>query len=109
MGQRGKFTVNNEDEGKDKGITVTFDELHELDGNFTPVGKTGNVKHTVNSFATQDFKVEDMVDVHINDTVPASLITFRSLVNNIGQIKVDTYIIKKSGIVGPPDAQWEVA
>eukprot|EP00450_Noctiluca_scintillans_P006922 CAMPEP_0194481062 /NCGR_PEP_ID=MMETSP0253-20130528/3656_1 /TAXON_ID=2966 /ORGANISM="Noctiluca scintillans" /LENGTH=639 /DNA_ID=CAMNT_0039320525 /DNA_START=154 /DNA_END=2073 /DNA_ORIENTATION=- len=110
LGQSGKFTLYKEALGKSAdpdAVTVTMSGLYELDEDGEEVGTSGSTKHSINTFAAQDFTVEDAVETSI-DGVPASLIKFSSSVSTIGQITVDTWVIESSGTVGPPNETWSV-
>ncbi|CAE8644381.1 unnamed protein product [Polarella glacialis] len=109
MGQSGKFTVYDERSGKGSGIQLTMDALREVDADGTSVGASGSVKHSINTFAAQDFSIADAEDVTFgNSQVPALKISFSSSISTIGNIRVDTYVIGKSGLVGPPGEEWAV-
>merc|ERR1712136_276599 len=110
LGQSGKFTLYKEALGKSAdpdAVTVTMSGLYELDEDGEEVGTSGSTKHSINTFAAQDFTVEDAVETSI-DGVPASLIKFYSSVSTIGQITVDTWVIESLGTVGPPNETWSV-
>ncbi|CAE8704958.1 unnamed protein product [Polarella glacialis] len=109
MGQSGKFTVYDERSGKGSGIQLTMDALREVDADGNSVGASGSVKHSINTFAAQDFSIADAEDVTLgNRQVPALKISFSSSISTIGKIKVDTYVIGKSGLLGPPGEEWAV-
>eukprot|EP00929_Paragymnodinium_shiwhaense_P042545 TRINITY_DN21_c2_g1_i1.p1 TRINITY_DN21_c2_g1~~TRINITY_DN21_c2_g1_i1.p1 ORF type:complete len:638 (-),score=117.56 TRINITY_DN21_c2_g1_i1:229-2061(-) len=107
MGQSGKFTVYDEKKGKNSGITITMDALSEVGSDGNAVGASGSTKHSINTFAAQAFTIDPQVDVSLGD-VDTSLISFSSPISTIGQIQVDTYIIKNAGMVGPPGEEWSV-
>eukprot|EP00928_Gymnodinium_smaydae_P084533 TRINITY_DN677_c0_g1_i10.p1 TRINITY_DN677_c0_g1~~TRINITY_DN677_c0_g1_i10.p1 ORF type:complete len:580 (-),score=74.67 TRINITY_DN677_c0_g1_i10:841-2523(-) len=110
QGQSGKFTVYNSQQGKSQGITINMDALREVDALGNTVGATGpkNEKHSFNSFATQQFTIEDAEAVVVGN-VEATLIKFHSPINTIGKIQVDTYVMAGAGLVGPPGEKWAVA
>jgi len=110
LGQSGKFTIYDEDLGEEdpNKVTVQLDYLYEIaaDGE-TKVGNTGNPKHSVETFANQQFVIEDPVDTTIGN-VGAQLISFYSSVNGIGNIELDTYILKSNGTIGTDEESWAV-
>jgi len=56
--QSGKFTiVPKGSSGNSVGIRVTMDALREVNATGEAVGQTCSVKHSVNTFAAQDFTV----------------------------------------------------
>mmetsp|Transcript_4509 Transcript_4509/g.13160 ORF Transcript_4509/g.13160 Transcript_4509/m.13160 type:complete len:313 (-) Transcript_4509:209-1147(-) len=121
QGQSGKFTVYKESEGKAKGIQITMDALRELDSAGNAVGASGSTKHSINTFAAQAFTIaapEDVTlsagqleDGNASDTsgVSASKISFSSPVSSIGTVRIDTYIMKEAGNLGPPNETWAVS
>eukprot|EP00928_Gymnodinium_smaydae_P084538 TRINITY_DN677_c0_g1_i16.p1 TRINITY_DN677_c0_g1~~TRINITY_DN677_c0_g1_i16.p1 ORF type:complete len:416 (-),score=59.29 TRINITY_DN677_c0_g1_i16:838-2028(-) len=110
QGQSGKFTVYDSIQGKAQGITINMDALREVDASGKAVGATGpkDSKHSFNSFATQQFTIEDAETVKV-DNVEATLIKFHSPINTIGKIQVDTYVMGGAGQVGPPGEKWAVS
>mmetsp|Transcript_33888 Transcript_33888/g.89809 ORF Transcript_33888/g.89809 Transcript_33888/m.89809 type:complete len:354 (+) Transcript_33888:74-1135(+) len=122
QGQSGKFTIYNENEGLASGIQINMDALRELDSAGQAVGASGSTHHSINTFAAQEFTIEPVEAVtlragQLEDGVNASgeaqgvsadKISFHSPVSTIGQIRVDTYIIKEDGLLGPPNETWTV-
>ncbi|CAE7885358.1 unnamed protein product, partial [Symbiodinium microadriaticum] len=97
QGQSGKFTiVPKGSSGNSVGIRVTMDALREVDAAGEAVGQTGSVKHSVNTFAAQDFTVGSVEQVTLG-SVGAAKISFESTVSSIGSLGVDTYLIADSG------------
>ncbi|CAK9015360.1 LisH domain-containing protein ARMC9 (Armadillo repeat-containing protein 9) [Durusdinium trenchii] len=108
QGQSGKFTiVPKGSSGNSVGIRVTMDALREVDASGNAVGQSGSVKHSVNTFASQDFTVGDVELVSIG-SVSASKVSFESTISSIGKLGVDTYLIATSGTVGMNTDSWEV-
>ena len=93
--------------GNSVGIRVTMDALREVDASGNAVGQSGSVKHSVNTFASQDFTVGDVELVSIG-SVSASKVSFESTISSIGKLGVDTYLIATSGTVGMNTDSWEV-
>eukprot|EP00930_Biecheleria_cincta_P049388 TRINITY_DN345_c0_g2_i2.p1 TRINITY_DN345_c0_g2~~TRINITY_DN345_c0_g2_i2.p1 ORF type:complete len:279 (+),score=55.60 TRINITY_DN345_c0_g2_i2:89-925(+) len=110
QGQSGKFTVYDERSGKASGIQVTMDALREVDAAGNAVGTSGSEKHSINTFAAQDFTFAPTEDVMLgeSDDVPALKKSFWSAISTIGVLKVDTYVLGKSGSLGPPGETWAV-
>lgn len=95
LGQSGKFKVIS----NDTSIMVTFDNLYELDANGDKVGTSGNVKHSIQTFASQDFTFTDQED-GIYSNISVSSINFTSTVSDdVGIISVETYIFLEDGTV----------
>jgi hypothetical protein len=121
QGQSGKFTVYKESEGKANGIQVTMDALRELDSAGNAVGASGSTKHSINTFAAQAFTIAAPEDVNLvageldganasdASSVSATKISFSSPVSTIGTIRIDTYIMKEAGNLGPPNETWAVS
>eukprot|EP00930_Biecheleria_cincta_P049383 TRINITY_DN345_c0_g1_i1.p1 TRINITY_DN345_c0_g1~~TRINITY_DN345_c0_g1_i1.p1 ORF type:complete len:325 (+),score=55.36 TRINITY_DN345_c0_g1_i1:84-1058(+) len=107
QGQSGKFTVYDERSGKASGIQVTMDALREVDAAGNAVGASGSVKHSINTFAAQAFTIAPAEDVMLGN-VSAVKVSFSSPITSIGVISVDTYVLGKSGSLGPPGETWAV-
>ena len=108
QGQSGKFTiVPKGSSGNSVGIRVTMDALREVDSAGVEVGKTGSVKHSIQSFATQDFTVGSVEQVTVNG-VSAAKVSFDSPISSIGNLGVDTYLMAESGSVGMNNDSWSV-
>mmetsp|Transcript_53564 Transcript_53564/g.139550 ORF Transcript_53564/g.139550 Transcript_53564/m.139550 type:complete len:319 (+) Transcript_53564:132-1088(+) len=109
QGQSGKFTlVPKGSSGASVGIRVTMDALREVDADGNEVGTSGAVKHSINTFASQDFTVGDMETVRIGSGVSAAKVSFDSTISEIGRIGVDTYVMAQSGTVGMSNESWDV-
>jgi len=54
-GTSGKFTVRNCAKPEDDQMIILFDALYERDANFSKVGKSGKLKHSLENFATLEF------------------------------------------------------
>eukprot|EP00931_Biecheleriopsis_adriatica_P034044 TRINITY_DN19705_c0_g1_i1.p1 TRINITY_DN19705_c0_g1~~TRINITY_DN19705_c0_g1_i1.p1 ORF type:complete len:356 (-),score=68.82 TRINITY_DN19705_c0_g1_i1:139-1206(-) len=109
LGQSGKFTIYDERRGKATGIQVTMDALREVDSTGQPVGTSGSVKHSIETFAAQEFAIAPAEDVTLEDgNVSAVKVSFSSSISSIGTIRVDTYVLGKSGVLGPPGEKWSV-
>jgi len=112
LGRSGKFSLSQAalgEEDPDK-VTVQLDYLSEMSANGTTwVGKTGNAKHSIQTFANQDFIIDDPVNGTIGD-VGALKVSFHSSVSSIGRIRFDTFVIDHGniGTVGTDSERWPV-
>ena len=91
-------------------VTIELDYLYEIasDG-VSKVGNTGSTKHSIQTFAAQNFQIDAPVDATLrNGSVHAQKVRFYSPVSSIGKITVDTYIMKSSGTVGTDTESWAV-
>lgn len=111
LGQSGKFTVYTEASGQGAGVQVTMDALYEVDADGNSVGASGNTKHSIQTFASQDFTIQNAEQVTLTDfnNISATKISFSSTVSTIGKIRVDTYVMGESGSVGTPSETWSVS
>ena len=89
------------------GIRVTMDALREVDSAGAEVGKSGSVKHSLNTFASQSFMVGSVEQVTVG-SVGAAKVSFESTISSIGKLGVDTYLIADSGSVGMNNDTWSV-
>ena len=115
-GQSGKVGVKRMGMGKKKNtasnVIIEMDSLTEVSESGQEVGKTGKVKHSFKSFATQEFSytVEDLTEKKIdeNSTATAAKIKFESTIQTGSKLAVETYLVKKAGEVGTPTEKWSV-
>lgn len=102
LGQSGKIAIFNGDLGKSDPdrVTMTMDYLHELDENDNIVGNSGSqdVKHSVNSFANQNFEYSELKEVLFSN-VTADYFSFDTQVYSAGTLKVEAYIFKANGTI----------
>lgn len=91
-------------------VTIDFDSLHEVDVNGNIVGKSGALaqKHSINSFATQAFKFSNIRDVQYKNLTMQEF-DFVTDVNEIGKMKVVTYIVEQEGSVSTDAETWSVS
>mmetsp|Transcript_171034 Transcript_171034/g.415702 ORF Transcript_171034/g.415702 Transcript_171034/m.415702 type:complete len:303 (+) Transcript_171034:59-967(+) len=108
QGQSGKFTLYTASRGRSNGIQVWMDALRELDASGNAVGTSGNPKHSINTFAAQDFSIRDPEDVTIGEGVSATKVSFSSPVSTIGEVQIDTYVMCEDGVVGTGNETWGV-
>ena len=64
MGHSGKFKVYDAEAGSNdtNAVTVTMGALREVDANGNAAGTSGSAKHSIQTFASQDFSMSDAVD-----------------------------------------------
>ena len=116
LGQSGKFTIYNNDTGTSdpNRVTVELDSLYELAANGAQVGKAGSSKHSINTFASQNFSIAKPVDAELNSKlslvgpVSATKVSFSSTVGSVGVIEVDVLIMKNAGTIGSDKESWAV-
>jgi len=112
IGKSGKFTVYNKAKGLGDAnkVTVEMDALREIDASGNEVGKSGSIKHSINTFAAQDFQISapESVKMGVNNSVSATKVNFISSVSGIGTIYVDTFVMNSAGSVGPDGEPWPV-
>lgn len=112
QGQSGKFSLFSTSKGENdpNKITVTMDSLYEVNEAGDIIGNTGSVKHSIQTFASQSFTIQQPSVVSINGSdVNASKTTFSSTIGTVGELIVDTLIVLGKGVVGPESDQWEVS
>lgn len=105
LGQSGKVTITN-----GESITMEFDSIQEVDENGNVVGKTGGLanKHSINSFATQDFEFSQ-VKTELYNNVSTDLFSFDTPINNIGRMSVKTFIIREENTISTVNESWNVS
>ena len=116
LGQSGKFTIYNNDTGTSdpNRVTVELDSLYELAANGAQIGKAGSSKHSINTFASQNFNIAKPVDAELNSKlnlvgpVSATKVSFSSTVGSVGIIEVDVLIMKNAGTIGSDKESWAV-
>jgi len=105
LGQSGKVTITN-----GESITMEFDSIQEVDENGNIVGKTGPLsqKHSINSFATQNFEFSEVTTEQYNN-VSTDVFSFNTHINDIGRMSVKTYIIREENTVSTTNESWSVS
>lgn len=102
LGQSGKVTIQ-------KGtnvVTMQMEKLYEV-SNDKYIGTTGQDRHSVTAFATQDFTFTDLrTDTYKNISVDEFY--FFSPIHEIGILDVRTMLINEAGTMGTDTEQWEV-
>lgn len=109
QGTSGKFVVYNAALGKSKGVQVNIEALREVDANGKTVGASVTPRHSIKTFASQTYTIGPLEPTSIvsnNRVVNASKISFSSTINTVGQVTIDTYVIKNPGLVGTANHSW---
>lgn len=101
LGQSGKFTLYNTAAGQadENKVTIEMDGLYEVDEDGTTVGFSGQTKHSINTFAPQEFSFEPTRTVVVGSAT-GSLVVFKSNINGLGDLQVETLMITEGGWVG---------
>ena len=110
LGQSGKFKVST----RRSNVTVAIDSLHEIDANGDPVGTSGSSKHSIQTFASQEFVFDNPYESpYGGEGGPmTSILPFASSVSDIGTIQVETFIFKEDGSIttdGSPEETANIA
>lgn len=100
LGQSGKVKITRDNTE----ITLQVDYLYEVDASGNKVGKYGQNKHSVESFATQSFTFSPLTSKENLDEF-----TFETPVYSIGKLKLRTMLYNQSGTVGTETETWNVA
>jgi hypothetical protein len=92
-------------------VTIEMDALRELDADGETVGNSGQERHSIQNFASQDFTFHPLVSnvlMGTNASIHASAhrLSFESSIGDVGSISVDTFVITSEGLVGPESEQW---
>lgn len=114
LGQSGKIRMYSTDAGMSDPnlVTIEMDALRELDADGETVGNSGQERHSIQTFASQDFTFHPLVSdvlMGVNASIHASAhrLSFESSIGgDVGNIAVDTFIISSDGLVGPESEQW---
>ena len=106
LGKSGKFTIK---PAKGNGATITMDYLHEKDSDGKTVGNTGSVKHSIQTFASQDFTFGTVERVEYQNSSTLKLDFETSISTNIGKMSLTTYIFEQQGMVNTSAEAWNVS
>mmetsp|Transcript_30733 Transcript_30733/g.67042 ORF Transcript_30733/g.67042 Transcript_30733/m.67042 type:complete len:289 (-) Transcript_30733:25-891(-) len=102
------------------GIEISVDALRELDSAGKAVGASESSKHSVGPLAPQAFTVGPLETVTVasvalredsaagGEGVTADRLSLYSPVPTIGKIRIDIYMVKEAGLLGPPNETWAV-
>lgn len=104
LGQSGKVSIAR----GDKKVQFQVDYISEVDENGFEVGKTGNNKHSINTMATQSFIFDNIKETSFQN-VTTHEFSFRTDINGIGKLKVDTIFIAEAGSLGTETETWKVS
>jgi hypothetical protein len=117
LGQSGKMNLEN----NNRTVQITMDALREVDANGDIVGNTGSVKHSVPTFASQDFifGIRDYYTTLFtfnsttNETVAEAAnglrIDFSSTLDTTSKLKVQALLVSEGGIAGDAQGNWTVS
>jgi len=96
LGHSGKMIIRGSRKSGDAAV-INFDAVYERDANETLVGKSGAAKHSINSFASQNFTFGELREISIGNTT-ANSVNFTALMDIGAKIVVTTFIIKEDGV-----------
>ena len=100
LGQSGKVTLSR----NEASITITMDAIREVDASGNIVGNKGQLKHSLQTFASQTFTFSDIVDTTYQN-MSCSTFSFASQLD-VGSIQVDTYLFNTSGDARTVNETW---
>lgn len=111
LGSSGKFAVST----RHTETVIQIDSLYEIDANGNPVGTSGSSKHSLQTFASQEFVFGSPYEAPYDTTVGgdgigpnASILPFTSTVSdNVGQIDLSTFIFREPGTVTTDGSEEE--
>lgn len=104
LGKSGKASITH------NGETVHFqvDYISEVDASGDEVGKSGSVKHSINTMAAQTFTFSPLVD-KVYKNVSTKQLTFTSSISTIGKINVIVMIMNQTTSIGTETESWDVS
>lgn len=101
LGRSGKMTIgrgSNPDTDADK-VQVTFDEVKEIDSSGNPVGASGAMKHSFNTFASLDFTFSALEDTSFAG-ITAKRLNFTADIKSVNAtLTVPVYIFTNGGVI----------
>lgn len=101
LGRSGKMTIgrgSNPDTDADK-VQVTFDEVKEIDSSGNPVGASGAMKHSFNTFASLDFTFSALEDTSFAG-ITAKRLNFTANIESVNAtLTVPVYIFTNGGVI----------
>lgn len=103
LGQSGKARITR---GQSE-CTFMTDYLAEVDGTGNEVCKTSNPKHSIQTFATQDFTFSTLVERKFQN-LTAREFAFETPINTIGKLKIVTVLFNEEGSVKTETETWNV-
>lgn len=104
LGQSGKARIIR----GNKVVTMQVDYLSEVDASDNEVGQVSNPKHTIQSFATQDFTFSPLVEKQFQN-MTAREFAFETPINTIGNMNIVTVLLNEEGTVGTETETWNVS
>lgn len=104
LGQSGKIRV----EHAGSPVTIDFDSLSEISATGAVVGNEGANKHSVNSFATQNFVFTPVVEEPYLG-VPVKKFTFESPIYSIGHLRIVCMLIQENATINTGTEAWDVS
>ena len=86
-------------------VTVNFDYIKELDKDGNVVGETGRTKHSINSFARENFNFHASSKATYQG-IPVKHVQFSATVSGPGaKLTVDIYLFKGNGSVNTSNSE----
>lgn len=104
LGQSGKARITR----GNNVVTMQVDYLSEVDASGNQVGQVSNPKHTIQSFATQDFTFTPLVQKQFQN-ITSHEFTFETPVNTIGNMRIVTILVNDEGKIGTETETWDVS
>lgn len=100
-GHSGKMTISRTNEDNTtSSVDIEFDSISEVDANGTAVGKSSNPKHSFNTFANQNFTIEEPVaDKFQNLTVRLVKMVTTKIVDDNTRLRVFVYVFEQAGTI----------
>ena len=105
LGQSGKIDF----EFEDQNIQVAMDSITEVDEDGDVVGNTGSVKHSFNSFASQDFTFSDIFNTSYQGIDAVGVNFTASLVDDTSTFYVTIYLLLEDGNVTVHNEDYFIA
>lgn len=99
LGQSGKISLSYNDTSFSNSQTIEFDSVYERNAQGQIIGNTGSTKHSVNSFASQDFTFSSVATTTYQGLACDNLNFTTTMINNQATLKVLLYIFKQAGSI----------
>lgn len=97
LGHSGKITLAYDDPSYNNSQVIDFSSIYELNAQEEVIGNTGSIKHSVNSFASQDFDFSDMVSTTFQGLACSNLNFTTAMVDGQATLQVLLYIFSEAG------------
>lgn len=104
LGQSGKIRLEHSGEP----VVIDFDSLSEVTAAGEIVGQSGANKHSVNSFATQNFAFTPVVEESYLG-IPVKKFTFETPIHAIGHLRVIVLLVQENATIDTGAEQWSVS